>query len=98
MVVLFAVLGASLLVCLMAWAIVTGFRIWRIDEPASVHSMVVRRESAKTGAFVRVGAREIREDQEYGEISRSLLSYELGPYGSTGIPPTWFDDIWIRRN
>jgi len=100
MIVLFAVLGLSLVVGLLAWAIVTGLRIWGDEEEVALdrHAVVVRRQAARAGASVPVGAREILQDQEYGDSCKALFDYELGPDGSTGVPPSWFTDLWMRRN
>lgn len=98
--VLFAVLGVSLVVGLLAWAIVTGFRIWGDENGVALerHAVVIRRQVARTGVSVPVGAREIRQDQEFGDSYKTLFDYELGPDGSTGVPPSWFTDLWMRRN
>ncbi|MBT8401253.1 MAG: hypothetical protein KJO98_12305 [Rhodothermia bacterium] len=100
MLVLFAVLGVSLVVALLAWAIVTGFRIWGSDQEVALdrHAVVIRRQAARAGASVPVGAREIRQDQEFGDSYKTLFEYELGPDGSSGVPPSWFTDLWMRRN
>ncbi len=100
MVIVFAVLGVALVVGLLAWAIVTGFKIWGVEEEAESQrlAMALRQELARAGSSVPVGAREIRQDQEHAESFQSLLTYERWPDGSTGVPPAWFNDLWMRRN
>ena len=100
MAAVFAAIGVVLLACLLTWTIIISLKIWQTEDPVSMkrESVLVRREAARAGLVMPVGAREIREDQEYGEESRVLLMYDYGPFGSSGIPPGWFDDLWIRRN
>ncbi|MDX1739707.1 MAG: hypothetical protein R3178_00370 [Rhodothermales bacterium] len=100
MLVVFAAVGVVLLACLLTWAVVISLKIWERDDPVALRreSVLVRREAAQAGLVIPVGAREIREDQQYGEESHALLMYEYGPFGSSGIPNSWHDDLWIRRN
>lgn len=100
MAAVFAAIGVVLLACLLTWTIVVSLKLWETDDPVSLRreSVLVRREAARAGLVMPVGAREIREDQQYGEESRVLLMYDFGPVGSSGIPSAWFDDLWLRRN
>ncbi len=101
MVFVFAAIGVVLLACLLTWTVVISLRIWERGDPveSTRENALVRREAARAGLAVPVGTREIRrEDQQYGQESQALLMYEYDPLGSSGIPPAWHDDIWIRRN
>jgi hypothetical protein len=100
MVVVVAAVGVVLLACLLTWAVVISLKIWEHDDPVALRreSVLVRREAAQAGLAIPVGAREIREDQQYGDDSVALLMYEYSPMGSSGIPDAWHDDLWIRRN
>ena len=100
MVFVFAAVGIVLLACLLTWTVVISLKIWERDDPVALkrESVLVRREAAEAGLVVPVGAREIREDQQYGRQSQALLLYEYGPLGSSGIPGSWHDDLWTRRN
>lgn len=100
MVYVFAAVGVVLLACLLTWTVIISLRIWERDDPVALkrESVLVRREAAEAGLVVPVGAREIREDQQFGEDPQSLLSYEFGSMGSSGIPGAWHEDLWIRRN
>ncbi len=100
MVFVFTAVGIVLLACLLTWTVVISLKIWERDDPVALkrESVLVRREAAEAGMALPVGAREIREDQQFSEEAQAVLPYEYGPLGSSGIPAVWHDDLWIRRN
>ncbi len=97
---LFVAIGVVLLACLLTWTVVVSLKLWETDTPDAYirESVIVRREAARAGLVLPVGVREIREDQEYGDESRLASTYEYDPFGPTGVPTSWLDDVWLRRN
>ena len=106
MAAVFAAVGVALLACLLIWTIIISLNIWETDDPGALEreSVHVRRQAARAGLTMPVGAREIHEDQQYGEETRLLLTYDFGTSESSGssrssgVPSAWVDDLWIRRN
>lgn len=98
--VILAVVAVPVLFFMLTWAVVTVCRLVFPEEPvpAEHDPVLVRQEAALQGAYVPVGAREIREDRRY-----HLRAYPPAPYRyvhgvSEGLPEIWAEDLWRRRN
>ncbi len=100
MYIFFFLIALPLLLCMVAWAVVTAYRIFRPTQPLPFERdpVIVRQKVAASGAGVPVGVREIREDQRYHQQAPYRPSYRYAFGGSEGLPPAWKDDLWLRRN
>jgi hypothetical protein len=95
MVVFFFIIVASLVSVAFAWAISASIRIWSA-RPADLD--LERALERRTITARRVLAGVSRSGDEDNSESPSVPSYALGPFGSSGVPSAWLDELWERRN
>ena len=99
MLFLFAGLVGLTLFVLVVWAGTMVYRLYNPDtsRPFAEHPVVQREEATAQGERVSVGVREIRADRRREQRKRSdRLEYVWGQ--SDGIPESWREDLWTRRN
>ena len=98
---MFAVVAVPVLFIALVWVGVTAYRLMRPETPLSFeHDPIrIRQRTAAAGEDVLVGVREIREDQRYYQRAQSRARSYRYEYGSSeGLPKSWADDLWHRRN
>jgi hypothetical protein len=96
---LFAGLVGLTFFALLVWAGTMVYRLYNPEHPRpfSEHPVVQREEATARGERVSVGVREIRADRRREQRRRSeRLEYVWGR--SNGIPESWREDLWTRRN
>lgn len=99
MLLLFAGLVGLTLFVLVVWAGTMVYRLYNPDNPRpfAEHPVVRREEATAQGERVSVGVREIRADRRREHQKKSdRLEYVWGH--SDGIPESWREDLWTRRN
>lgn len=97
---LFLVLVGPILVFLFIWVAATVYRLYFPDTPLPFEqSDVMRRANATSeGKRVPVGVREIREDQRRQRRQEDVTIYNYAWGASEGVPESWREDLWRRRN
>ncbi|GIV57614.1 MAG: hypothetical protein D6746_02070 [Bacteroidetes bacterium] len=95
--ILLFLVAVPVLFFMIAWVIVTAWRILHPEEPRpfAEEPVAVRRRARARGVPVPVGARDIRDDQRFRDDDPP---YHFSPAGSDGFPMAWREDLWIRRN
>ncbi len=96
---LFAGLVGLTFFALLVWAGTMVYRLYNPDNPRPFeeHPVVQREEATAQGGRVSVGVREIRADRRRKQREKSdRLEYVWGQ--SDGIPESWREDLWTRRN
>lgn len=99
MVVLFAGLVGVTFIALLVWAGATVYRLYNPEHPRLFHEHpVVHRERATAEEdCVSVGVREIRADRRRARRDKeNRREYVWGR--SDGIPESWREELWTRRN
>lgn len=95
----FSTLAGAIFFALFVWVGATVYRIYYPNRPRPFeeHPVVRREQAAAQGERVPVGVREIRADQRRRQRKQETdLEYVWGV--SEGIPESWREDLWIRRN
>jgi hypothetical protein len=97
---LFFVLVGPVLVFLLIWAGATVYRLYFPEYPLPFdQNTVVKRERATAnGERVPVGVREIRADQRREHRQENVTIYNYAWGASEGVPESWREDLWKRRN
>ncbi len=97
---LFFVIIGPVLVFLLVWAAATVYRLYFPEHPLPFeYDPVVKRESATSnGESVPVGVREIRADQRRERRQEDVTIYNYAWGASGGVPESWREDLWKRRN
>lgn len=99
MVVLFAGLVGVTFIALLVWAGTMVYRLYNPEHPRPFldHPVVQREKAAAEGKSVLVGVREIRADRRRARLdSDDHHGYVWGR--SDGIPESWREELWARRN
>lgn len=96
----FLVLVGPILVFLFIWVGATAYRLYFPETPLPFEeSEVAKREQATyQGNRVPVGVREIRADQRRRRRQENVTIYNYAWGASEGVPESWREDIWRRRN
>jgi len=97
---LFFVLVGPILVFLMIWAGAAVYRLYYPEYPLPFgdHDVVKRAEATSQGERVPVGVREIRADQRRERRQENVTIYNYAWGASEGVPESWKEDLWKRRN
>ena len=97
---LFAVIAVPILFFMLTWVVVTACRIFFPEKPPAVEQdfSVLRRMAQRKGLNVPVGAREIREEQQYLFKQSPETTYHYAHGDSEGLPVNWFEELHHRRN
>lgn len=97
---LFLVLIGPILVFLFIWVGATVYRLYFPDKPLPFEesAVVQRAEATADGKHVPVGVREIRADQRRQRRNEDVTIYNYAWGGSEGVPESWREDLWRRRN
>ena len=84
---------------LLVWAGTMVYRLYHPEHPRPFeeHPVVQREKATARGERVSVGVREIRADRRRERRMQSgKREYVWGR--SDGIPESWQEDLWTRRN
>lgn len=96
----FALVVASTMVLMVAWALICIYRVCFPSEPNSVVRESVRKrlQLTKRGKTVPVSIHEIQEDQRYlnKHQHEAEYVYEQGTFAN--VPPVWWEDLKRRQN
>jgi hypothetical protein len=96
---LFAGLVGLTFFALLVWAGTMVYRLYNPDQPRPFeeHLVAQREEATARSEPVSVGVREIRADRRR---KQRMLSHQRGyVWGrSDGIPESWHENLWARRN
>ncbi len=97
---LFLVLVGPILVFLFVWVGATVYRLYYPDLPLPFEesSVIQREEATSRGECVPVGVREIRADQRRQRREEDVTIYNYAWGASEGVPESWREDLWQRRN
>lgn len=97
---LFVVLVGPVFFLLLIWVGATVYRLYNPEQPLPFEEdPVVKRERATAeGTPMPVGVREIRADQRRSNRQSSRNEYHYAWGGSDGVPDSWYDELWRRRN
>jgi hypothetical protein len=97
---LVAIVG-PIFIFLLTWVVATAYRLYFPEQAAPFEEdpVMVREQARKQGLSVPVGVREIRADQRrQRRLQRAQTAYHYAWGGSDGLPASWRDDLWQRRN
>jgi len=97
---LFFVLVGPILVFLMIWAGAAVYRLYYPEYPLPFgdDDVVKRAEAPSQGERIPVGVREIRADQRRERRQENVTIYNYAWGASEGVPESWKEDLWKRRN
>lgn len=97
---LFLLLIGPVLFLLLLWVGATVYRLYHPEHPLPFEEdPVVKRERATAeGTPIPVGVREIRADQRRTYRQSDTGEYHYAWGGSDGIPESWHQQLWNRRN
>jgi hypothetical protein len=97
---LFFVLIGPILVFLLIWIGAAVYRLYFPDHPLPFEEdpVVKRAKATSDGECVPVGVREIREDQRRERRQEDVTIYNYAWGASEGVPDSWREDLWRRRN
>ena len=99
MIVLFAGLVGVTFFALLVWAGTMVYRLYNSEPPRPFreHPVVRRERATAEGERVSVGVREIQADRRRARRDdEGQREYVWGR--SDGIPESWREDLWARRN
>ncbi len=99
MVVLFAGLVGVTFIALLVWAGTMVYRLYNPEHPRPFlqHPVIQRERATAEGECVSVGVREIRADRRRARRDKeNRREYVWGR--SDGIPESWREELWTRRN
>lgn len=97
---LFFVLVGPILVFLLIWAGAAVYRLYYPEHPLPFKqdSVFKRAQATSNGDCVPVGVREIRADQRREGRRENVTIYNYAWGASEGVPESWREDLWQRRN
>jgi len=97
---LFFVLVGPILVFLVIWAAAAAYRLYFPERPFpfAQGDVVWRAEARADGEYVPVGVREIRARQRRERRQEDVTIYNYAWGASEGVPDSWKEDLWHRRN
>lgn len=97
---LFFVLVGPILVFLVIWAAAAVYRLYFPERtlPFAQDDVAWRAEAASRGEYVPVGVREIRARQRREGHQEDVTIYNYAWGASEGVPESWKEDLWHRRN
>jgi hypothetical protein len=97
---LFFVLIGPILVFLVIWAAAAVYRLYFPERalPFVQDHVVGRTDAASGGEYVPVGVREIRARQRREQRQEDVTIYNYAWGASEGVPDSWKEDLWHRRN
>ena len=98
-VIVFVAIAIPVLFFMLTWVLTASYSICFPEEPLPFEKdrALLRQQAAMAGGDVPVGVREIREDQHWRRRHAEAV-YHYAEGGSIGLPPTWKEDLWYRRN
>lgn len=97
---LFIVLIGPILVFLLIWVGATVYRLYYPEHtlPFEEDPVVRQKEATSEGAAIPVGVREIRANQRRAHREKDVTVYNYAWGGSEGVPESWRENLWKRRN
>lgn len=98
---LFFVLVGPLLVFLLIWAGAAAYRLYFPERPlpfVDESAARWRRSTVEGEEGVPVGVRDIRADQRRERRQEDLTIYNYAWGASEGVPDSWREELWQRRN
>ena len=97
---LFFVLVGPILVFLLVWAGAAVYRLYFPEHslPFRGDPVAERAQATAEGECVPVGVREIRADQRRERREENVTIYNYAWGASEGVPDSWREDLWKRRN
>jgi len=97
---LFFVLVGPILVFLVIWAAAAVYRLYFPERalPFAQDDSAWRSEAASRGEYVPVGVREIRARRRREGHREDVTIYNYAWGASEGVPESWKEDLWHRRN
>lgn len=97
---LFFVLVGPILVFLLIWAAAAAYRLYFPEHPLPFRDddVVKRAEATSNGKRIPVGVREIRADQRRERRQEDVTIYNYAWGASEGVPESWREELWQRRN
>lgn len=98
---LFFVLVGPILVFLLIWAGAAAYRLYFPERPLPFekeHSGRWTRSMTDSDGGVPVGVRDIREQQRRERRQEDVTIYNYAWGASKGVPESWKEELWQRRN
>jgi len=97
---LFFVLIGPILVFLVIWAAAAVYRLYFPERPLpfAQDDIMGPADAAPNGEYVPVGVREIRARQRRERRQEDVTIYNYAWGASEGVPESWKEDLWHRRN
>lgn len=97
---LFFVIVGPVLVFLLTWAAATAYRIYYPERslPFEMDTLLERGSARSDGKRVPVGVREIRAEARRERRQEDITIYNYAGGAAEGVPESWREDLWQRRN
>jgi len=97
---LFFVLIGPILVFLVIWAVAAVYRLYFPERtlPFARDAIMGSAEAVPRDEYVPVGVREIRARQRRERRQEDVTIYNYAWGASEGVPDSWKEDLWHRRN
>lgn len=97
---LFFLIVGPVLVFLLIWTAATAYRICYPEHslPLKMDSVLEPAQRRAEGSSVPVGVRDIRANQRRERQEEDVTIYNYVGGAGDGVPESWREDLWQRRN